>query len=174
MLPSIFFSGFHLVLLLLVFCLPAVSLSFSCCFPIVFLWLSWASPVVFCLLACCFPMAFSWRSCCFPMVFLCLSYVFPVAFLRFSPNIFHRKIDQKMIILGCLEVLFWLFLVSWGLLGPKLVPKVFWRGSWGAFWPPFGSPWANFFRHFWMEISSQKKLSFQTKLSMNFGPIVGQ
>ena len=89
--------------------------------------------------------------------------------------IFHRKIDQKLTILGCLEVIFWILLVPWGLLGPKLVPKPFWRASWGAFWLDFGlhlgTLGPTFFRYFWMQISSRKKVSFQTNFLVNFGSI---
>ena len=124
---------------------PTACLLSSCGFPLIFLRLSHGVPVACLSFSCAFLFACLLLSYGFLLVFLLFSYgvpvpllCFPVSFLRFPPSIVHRKLDQQFTILGCLEALFWLFLVSWGLLGPKLVPKVFWRKSWNAFWVDFG------------------------------------
>ena len=158
---SLLFScGFPMVFLWLswvspmVFCsraccfLMAFSL-FSCCFPVVFLCLSYAFPLAFLRLS---PNIFYrrilqkashflWLSLGVLVIFLwcwCGSSMFSCSVPALFSCIFHRKIDQQLTILGCLEVIFWILLVPWGLLGPKLVPKPFWRASWDAFWLDFG------------------------------------
>ena len=72
------------------------------------------------------------------MVILCfffgipaVNYAFPMVFLWFLCSSFLQfsiKIFRKISILGCLEPHFGSFLVSWGLVGFQVVPKVLWRG----------------------------------------------
>ena len=160
---------------------------FSCCFPVVFLCLSYAFALAFLRLS---PNIFHrkivqkashflWLSLGVLVIFLwcrCGSSMFSCSVPALFSCISHRKIDQKLTILGCLEVIFWILLGPWGLLGPKLVPKAFWRAPWGAFWLDFalhlGTLGPTFFRYFWMQISSRKKVSFQTFFLLDFGSIL--
>ena len=94
--------------------------------------------------------------------------------------IFHRTIDRKLTILGCLEVIFWILLVPWGLLEPKLVPKPFWIASWDAFWLDFGlhlgTLGPTFFDIFGCKFQVEKKSAskhFLVGFWLNFGWFLG-
>ena len=122
-------------------------------------------------------MAFSWRSCYFPVVLMWLFYVFlqrSCAFLLHFPSKNRSKIDNFGVPGGHILDTFGALGASWAQVGAKGVLESALGCILAGFWPPFGNPWAYFFRYFWMQISSRKKVSFQTNILLYFGSILGR
>ena len=108
------------------------------------------------------------------MPLLCFSCGVPALFSSHFPPNNRSKIDHFGVPGGPILAIFGVLGAHWAQVGAKGALEIVLGCILGRFWPPFGSPWGHFFRHFWMEISSQKKLSFQTNFLVDFELILGQ